>query len=217
MMPAGMREARSREFRQRERAILDAALALFNRDDWQTVTIEQIAESADIGKGTVYKHFAGKDEIYARLALEFQQAILRRLRGVQASLPVEARLRETIRILWDLHLDQTPYQRLVQFCEREDFRRGMPDAMRQEFHRMDTGLSQLLHQLLQEGIAQGLFPDKPPERLLFGAHSALLGSIRLVLGGCGGVELDPETCREEITEFILAGLKGAKRAERERD
>lgn len=34
--------------------------------DWQTVTIEQIAERAEIGKGTIYKHFKTKDEILYR-------------------------------------------------------------------------------------------------------------------------------------------------------
>lgn len=203
-------EARSTEFRQRERGILDAALALFNRDDWQAVTIEEIAEAASIGKGTVYKHFSGKEEIYARLALEFHQSLLHRLRRVPPTLPPEQRLRETIHLLWDLYLEQPSYRRLVQFCEREDFRRGMPEALRQEFRRMDSGLREVLHGLLRDGIAEGRFPDKPPERLLFGAHAALLGSIRLMLGGCGGAALDSETCREEITEFILAGLKGLR-------
>ena len=45
-------ERKARERRQRERAFLDAALALLDRDDWQAVTVEQIAERAEYAKGT---------------------------------------------------------------------------------------------------------------------------------------------------------------------
>ena len=62
----GISERREREFQRREGEILDAALELFSADDWQSVTIDQIARRAEIGKGTVYLHFASKDEIYAR-------------------------------------------------------------------------------------------------------------------------------------------------------
>ena len=58
---------KAREFQRREDELLQAALEVSNCDDWQTVTIEQIAQKAEIGKGTVYKHFAAKGDMYARL------------------------------------------------------------------------------------------------------------------------------------------------------
>src|SRR4051812_11157804 len=78
----GVQERKAREFNRREQEILAAALQLFRRDEWQTVTVEQIAQQAEIGKGTVYKHFASKDEIYARLALRFHRGILDATRRV---------------------------------------------------------------------------------------------------------------------------------------
>ena len=67
-LPSHSRKAR--EFQRRELEILEAARELFEKQDWLTVTIQQISDQAEIGKGTVYKHFATKDEIYARLLLE---------------------------------------------------------------------------------------------------------------------------------------------------
>ena len=43
----GIQERRQREFARREREILDAALTLFDSDDWLSVTVEQIANAAD--------------------------------------------------------------------------------------------------------------------------------------------------------------------------
>ena len=50
-------ERKEREFKRRERDILEAAERLFMNYDWQTVTTQQIADEAGIGKGTIYKHF----------------------------------------------------------------------------------------------------------------------------------------------------------------
>ena len=56
---------------QREQALLDAAVALMDRDDWQTVTVEEIAHRAEYAKGTVYRHFPSKDDLLARLVADW--------------------------------------------------------------------------------------------------------------------------------------------------
>jgi hypothetical protein len=56
----GVQDRKAREFQRRADDTLKAALALSNRDDWQAVTIEQIAQKAEIGKGTVHRHFPRK-------------------------------------------------------------------------------------------------------------------------------------------------------------
>ena len=68
-------ERKIREFERREQEILSAALELFAGERWESVTVTQIAKQAGIGKGTVYKHFASKDEIYARLALDLNAVV----------------------------------------------------------------------------------------------------------------------------------------------
>jgi len=59
-------------FRQREQRILDAALELLLEYGEETVTVEQIAHHVDIGKGTIYKHFTSKVEIYMRLLFNYE-------------------------------------------------------------------------------------------------------------------------------------------------
>ena len=77
----GIQERRKREFARREREIIDAALKLFDSDDWLSVTVEQIANAAEIGKGTIYKHIPSKEAIYARLTLDFYDELLAHLRS----------------------------------------------------------------------------------------------------------------------------------------
>lgn len=201
----GIAERKQREFRRREREILDAALALCGGDDWQAVTVEQIAERAEIGKGTVYKHFASKEEIWARLAADFQQQSLARLESIDATLPVIERLRAVIAAFWEQHRGAGAYQRLVQYCERDDFRRGLPEEAQSELAGLDARLQSHIHGLLEEGIEAGILPRKPVQALVFGPMAALTGAVRLIRGECPDADWGAEYLGE-LTNFILAGM-----------
>ena len=204
----GIQERKEREFTRREQEILQAALSLFNRDDWQSVTIEEVAQASEIGKGTIYKHFSSKEDIYARLALTFNRKLLERLRSIDSDLDVIGRLRAVIRVFWDTHVTNQEYHRLVQYCEREDFRRNLSDETREEIQQLDQEFHDLVTSLVEQGTREGVFTGtKSPPMMLFGAQAALFGAIRLVRGGClEMVQASPEEFLEEITEFIIAGL-----------
>ena len=83
-----IQERKAREFNRRESEILNAALALFGRADWELVTVEEISRKAEVGKGTIYKHFESKDEIYARLALEFNRKLLAQILAATRGQPL---------------------------------------------------------------------------------------------------------------------------------
>jgi AcrR family transcriptional regulator len=201
----GINERKEREFRRREREILDAALALFSVDDWQAVTVEQISERAEIGKGTVYKHFASKDEIYARLAGDFQRQALEQLERIDSSLPVLQRLRMIIAIFWEKHLSDNEYQHLVQYCERDDFRKSLPPEAQSELSELDVRFQKAIDRVLQDGIEQGILPSKPREALIFGPIAALNGATRMACNCIPG-EAPSERYLTELTNFILAGM-----------
>lgn len=202
----GIAERKEREFQRRERRILDTALALFATDDWQTVTIEQIADRAEIGKGTVYLHFGSKDEIYARLAAEFEAQALERLDLIDPTLPVIQRLRAIIAVFWEHHCGAGQYERLAQYCEREDFRRGLPAEARAELDELSGRFEAHIHGVLRDGIEQGILPAKPLPALLFGPTAALNGAVRLIRSGRldGGHRSRDQL--DELTNFILAGM-----------
>ena len=63
------------QFKQREQAILDTALELLIEYGEDRVTVEQIAAKVDIGKGTIYKHFTSKTEIYIRLLFDYERQL----------------------------------------------------------------------------------------------------------------------------------------------
>ncbi|MEO5510328.1 MAG: helix-turn-helix domain-containing protein, partial [Longimicrobiales bacterium] len=203
----GVQERKEREFKRREEEILEAALALFKGDGWQSVTVEQIADRAEIGKGTIYKHFESKDEIYARLVLDYQRTAIEKLRRIDPNVDVIQRLRTIITVTFEMNLAAQEYQRLVQYSSRDEFRNSLSAATRTAFAHQDEAFFGLINAVLEEGVRQSILPRKTPQELLFGPMAAILGARTMMWNECmcPGPQLGPESVKE-LSNFILAGM-----------
>jgi len=62
-------ERREKEKEQRRKLILDAAQTLFFSKHYDEITIEEIAEKAQLAKGTLYLYFKSKEALYSAVAL----------------------------------------------------------------------------------------------------------------------------------------------------
>jgi len=63
----GIADRRERDKRQRRCSIVDAAEKLFFAKGFAATTIDEIAEAAELSKGTIYLYFKNKEEIYAAI------------------------------------------------------------------------------------------------------------------------------------------------------
>ncbi len=199
-------ERKEREFQQREDQILSAALSLFNRDDWQTVTIDQIAAKAEIGKGTIYKHFESKDQIYAKLVVRFHENVVRELRKIdltQAPLKV---IGETLDVFWRAHGISSEHKRLVRYCEREDFKRLIGDKLSQELDSLDNELNSIIIPVIERGIKEGALIDRPVEHLMLSLHASMVGLVEMDGVECVETNLSVEQKYQVVKEFALRGI-----------
>ena len=201
----GVKERKEREFKRREGEILGAALKLLDGEDWLSVTIEQIADAAEVGKGTVYKHFASKDELYARLSLHHYLELQGALSELDAEMPIEARLRAMAQVYWDVHMKPGICHHVVEYCEAEAFRSQLPPEVRSEFEGVESGIYDQIYGAIEEGMAEGLFPTGPLPPLAMLARATLDGMIRLIRTGVLSAEDESEQL-EMVTRFIMAGL-----------
>ncbi|MBO9653009.1 MAG: TetR/AcrR family transcriptional regulator [Agrobacterium tumefaciens] len=197
---------KQREFARREQDILDTALRLFDQENWQAVSIETIASTLGIAKGTIYNHFDSKDEIYARLALTFFQmenAKLQHLRHRNAD-PV-AQVKDILRIFWE-RVDAPPQmQRLVQYVWRKDFLERLRPETRALLQETDHVVNQTIAAIAAEGVEAGMFLDKPLPLLLFPAQATLAGALQLAFNGYIP-DNDKNAALEALTGAVLAGL-----------
>lgn len=203
-------DRRQREFERREQEILDAALELCSTLEFESVSIEQIARRADVGKGTVYKHFASKDELLFRLNMRFYRGLLDELQ----SQPVAGSPREQLRLIIEYalryHVTHREYRYVVEYCNRIDFIERAESKWRDDFLRLDRAFQDWGIPLIQSGMDSGVFAKRPVEQVLLGMHACFNGAITMLWAGelwCphGG---DEETVLAAATEFMLAGLVG---------
>lgn len=66
------RKEREKRFRRSE--ILSAAIPLFAEKGYENTTIDDIAEKAEFGKGTIYNYFGSKEDIYWGILEEIFQS-----------------------------------------------------------------------------------------------------------------------------------------------
>jgi AcrR family transcriptional regulator len=108
--------AKAKPRRERKKAavrahILTTAIELFSQHGIDSVTVDQIADAADIGKGTIYNYFSTKEDIVVAFMVDFEtrvQAKVRRLVTSKGSL--ESILAGFIRFQFQM---KKPYHQFV--------------------------------------------------------------------------------------------------------
>lgn len=199
-------------FAQRERLLLDAALVLFRERGWEQVTVAQVAASAGIGKGTVYKHFATKDAIYARLALEFSRRCLERYRLVAIGDSPLTAMRSVIRLAFDLMQENPIEVQLCLYCERPEFQDRLGGEVQTHFQHLDDEYNQMFHQFLDAAVAKGEMVMGSSETVYWGIEAGFHGVMaRVAAGGFGSWSGHASLSMyfDHVADFMIAGLIGA--------
>ncbi len=153
----------------RER-ILESAARLFAATAFDLVTIDSVAADAGVGKGSVYRQFGSKEELYAtvvidgfiqlqsqiRAALDKNESIADRIATIVS---------HTVKFFWGRR----------QFFEFLRDPRTVPRKLERQYRSERMKLSTMIVELLKAAAAEGVVRDGLDERL---AAEALLGMIR---------------------------------------
>lgn len=67
--------SRQQQFKAREETILAMAEQLLLESAEGDITLDALAEQLDLAKGTLYKHFSSKDELYLRIIIRYEEAL----------------------------------------------------------------------------------------------------------------------------------------------
>jgi AcrR family transcriptional regulator len=142
---------RRRENQDRAARILSAAARVFVRYGVENATMEMIAREAKVAVGTIYLHFASRDEVYLSLRAQFAEGLSVRYREVKSRglRPIEE-LRALAHVYIE-HLSEsaepvltsepTPYSeirlRLRRASEIREFDRGLA-LSRDVFHLFES-------------------------------------------------------------------------------
>lgn len=182
--------------------ILAAAADIFATHGFHQATIEQIADAAGVGKGTVYLYFKSKKGLFDALLLESSQRVLRRTKEV-----VQAHTNplERIRVLTHMQLQilKQNYP-LMQMIIREFYPDKLKD-LRPELEQHMHELMALYTLILEEGIAAGYLRQHNPQVVAL----AFLGAVNQVGANLnnGRLQVSLVDCEQELFQFFIAGLQ----------
>lgn len=181
---------------KRER-ILAAALRLFANESYQAVTMDRVAQTASVAKGTLYLYFPSKDALYLGVlsdSLEAAHATLQR--GADPRLPIVERLRRAIALLVEF-FDQR--RDLLRLYATEQPR--LADQRNRIIARSRERGWNFFSELIAEGIRAGVIAPVDP-RL---ATMAIVGAIRHLLLYYGSTRPVSELSAE-LSALILSAL-----------
>lgn len=161
--------------------ILDAALELFRQYGYRRTSMEDIAQAANVAKGTLYIYFKSKDELFEALARRLSAQVEQDLK---AALARDLSFEDKVLELLDAKLGfiyrwvlSSPHA-----AELTDPTARLPDDV---FGPVDRALRQSLADLFTEGVkrgeidlaAAGLTPERAVDTILAAAHGAEFGAL----------------------------------------
>ena len=211
--------ARAAENQQQEgggarKAILQAARQRFLHYGYKKTTIDEIAQDAGVGKGTVYLHFSGKDAILLTLVLEVKRAINAQVRAIAATpaLTPEERLRRMIRTgiecVHDAYTGMPHGSELV-----DDLRLHLQDQphFQEQFARESEIGRDALVGVLREGVASGVFgpfdDDEQTAHLLQAAFTSFYPPYRCPAYPKARTRAELEAGADALLDLLLCGLR----------
>lgn len=205
----GVKERKIREFKRREEEILEKAYQLLTEMAPAQMTMEMIAEQVEIGRGTIYKHFKNKNEIYASLILRRRNKFIQRLRDIlDEGIEHESGL---IRTYMAYSLEDTVafrvHQKCVNHCVRENLSPEISAALEAQQSEKIRLLEQILENRLQD--IQGDRSDLI--YYLSAAWSMQRGAIDALLrDNLEGAILDQDKYFKVVESMLLNGLPTVK-------
>jgi AcrR family transcriptional regulator len=166
---------KAREFRQREQDILQTALTLFLSHGEDKVTVEMIAEKVGIGKGTIYKHFETKNEIYLRLMIDYEEELAATLKNISDALDTQLLMREYFRFRMADPARYALFDRLEAKCVSD----GSVPELLQSLHDIRAENMSTLTKVVRARIDAGILVDRPEYYHLCAAWALVHGAVAL--------------------------------------
>lgn len=184
------------EFRQRERQILDVALELFLELGEERVTVEMIADKVGIGKGTIYKHFETKNEIYLLLMLRYEEELAELFERINEADDKDRLTKEYFRFRIGSPKRYQLFDRLENKLIQEQ---AVPELL-ERLYRVRAANADHLQRIVKARIDEGTLEDVPPIYHICIAWAFAHGAVALMESNFYQKFIDD---KDDFLDFIL--------------
>jgi len=174
----GIRERKEREREARKKAILGAAKALFFEHGFHSATMDQIAEAAELSKGSLYLYYPSKEELYVTILVEGLEILHEEFQvAVEDMEGWEKKLRNIGSAYYNFYREYRDYFQILFLLQHGELASKVSDPLYQRC--LEKGLSclNILSQAIQEGMNEGEIASYNPMELavlLWGSFSGVI-------------------------------------------
>jgi AcrR family transcriptional regulator len=214
----GRRSAAAARRRVREKQIIAATRALFDEKGVREAQIEDIAHAVGINRAIVYRHFSGKEELFALTLVSYLDELHAALGSAdEPDAEPSKRLAGLIGAFVDYGLAHPAFIDCAQALMRRSGPELLDEISESALFRLGRGISgclAILQDALQSGVDAGDFRVDDPSLLANTLYASGLGALQLARVGilvtesAPGIptvgEISPEQVRAYLVDSALA-------------
>ena len=158
---------------RRRQDILDAARALFNAKSYDSVTMDEIAEEADLSRATLYNHYDSKESIYFQIGIQYLIGLS--ITSVTSGLDQIITLSEDfLKALFEDPIIREIWRRFQSIHENE----LESNSIHASFFRESHKLEQIYSEVIKRGIEDGSIQERiDTDRLIHSLYLIILGIV----------------------------------------
>ncbi|MDX2501725.1 MAG: TetR/AcrR family transcriptional regulator [Deltaproteobacteria bacterium] len=182
--------------------IVEALKSLLEAREFSAITTAEIARGAGVTEALIYKYFKDKRDLLHQVLGEYLEQyraqMAHDLKGIKGS------FNKLSKLIWS-HINVYATNRVFAKVLLIEVR-NYPDYYKSETYSRVKEYSNIVLQIIEEGVADGEIRKDVPARLI--RHS-ILGSIEQVClsGITFDKKIDPDVLTDQICEIIFQGIK----------
>src|SRR5918995_4355861 len=173
--------------RLREAEIISATRRLFDETGVRDAQIEDIARAVGVNRAIIYRHFSGKEELFALTLVSYLDDLHTRLANAAHSKRAPmSRLTAVVEAFVDFGLEYPAFVDCAQTLMRRPGPELLEEISESSLFRLGRGISACLAQLsevLEAGNAEGDFQVGDPTLLANHMYASGLGALQLARVG----------------------------------
>ncbi len=210
----GRRSAAAARRRAREKDIIAATRALFDQRGVRDAQIEDIAKAVGINRAIVYRHFTGKEELFALTLVGYLDELRDALASAaETSTDPHQRLTALVGAFVEYGVAHPAFVDCAQTLMRRTGPELFDEMSESAMLRLGRGISSCLatlSQVLEDGVDAGAFKVEDPTLLANTLYASGLGALQLARVGilvkeaAPGVPTVGSISPDQVRDYLVA-------------
>lgn len=188
--------------------ILSAARPVFLRDGFLDANLNEVAQAAGVGKGTLYRHFENKGDLYIAVLSEHGDHFIESLRAaVDLGANAITQIERIARFYVDYWVAHPEHFKIVWAMQNRDLIGPLSPDLVAQVRALFEAPMRILESLIRGGVERGELRPCHPWNLANGmalSVNALVGQILNPIAS--PIDRDPRAVCDEMIGLVLSGL-----------